>query len=409
MPAPRHRGPAVTTATARGAPLAGVRVLDLTRLLPGPMCTSYLVQLGADVIKVEDTAAGDYARALGAPGRTAAFFTLVNRGKRSVAIDLKRDEGREALLALARRADVIVESFRPGVVAALHIDPPRIAAVNPRIVYASISGYGQDGPRARAAGHDINYLALAGVLEQIGSAGAAPAIPNLQIADLLGGAAMPAIAILGALYDAQRTGIGRSIDVAMDDAVLAHNLFALQALVEEGAVPARGTGMLTGGLPCYGVYATADGRHVAVGALEEKFWRLLCKTLERPDLIALGHATGAAGAAARAALAAVFASAPLAHWCEVFRDIDCCVTPVATLTEALADPHHLARGMVVHDVAGAPHFAPPFRVEAAPFDATAPAPAQGEHTRAILAEAGYDTAAIDALIARGTVRAAGPA
>ncbi len=168
-------------------------------------------------------------------------------------------------------------------------------AINPRVVYASISGYGQDGPRAAAAGHDINYLALAGVLDQIGSAGGPPALANLQIADLLGGAAMPAVAILGALYDAQRSGRGRDIDVAMTDAVLAHNVFPLQTLVEKGRTTARGTDLLTGGVPCYGVYATADGRHLAVGALEEKFWRTLCEALQRPELVPFGRASGEEG------------------------------------------------------------------------------------------------------------------
>ncbi|MEP7206113.1 MAG: CaiB/BaiF CoA-transferase family protein [Casimicrobiaceae bacterium] len=393
----------------RQAPLAGVRVLDLSRLLPGPMCTAYLAQLGAEVVKIEDTGRGDYARDLGAPGAVAPFFTLINRGKRSIAIDLKNAAGRTAFLALARTADAVVESFRPGVVAALGIDYPRLASVNPRVVLASITGYGQDGPRADAAGHDINYLAYAGVLEQIGMAGSPPALANFQIADLLGGAAMPAIAILGALYDAQRSGRGRAIDVAMSDAVLAHSVFTLQALLDRGRVAPRGADMLTGGLPCYAVYATQDGRHVAVGALEDKFWRTLCDTLARPDLRPLGHATGAEGARTRAALADIFVAAPLAHWIDVFRDVDCCVSPVARLDEALVDPQFVARGMIVRGASGAPAFAPPFRVADAPFDATARAPVQGEHTRELLREAGYDDAAIAALFAQGAVTSVAPA
>jgi crotonobetainyl-CoA:carnitine CoA-transferase CaiB-like acyl-CoA transferase len=387
-------------------PLSGVRVLDLTRLLPGPMCTLYLAQMGADVIKVEDTGAGDYARTLGAPGAVAAFFALVNRGKRSIALDLKRDAGRAAFLALARTADVIVESFRPGVVQALRVDAAAVRTINPRVVYASISGYGQDGPRAAAAGHDINYLALAGVLDQIGSAGGPPALANLQIADLLGGAAMPAVAILGALYDAQRSGRGRDIDVAMTDAVLAHNVFPLQALVEHGRTTPRGTDLLTGGVPCYGVYATADGRHLAVGALEEKFWRTLCEALQRPDLVPFGRASGEEGERTRSALAKIFGEAPLAHWVEHFRDIDCCVTPVLTLAEALRDAQLVARGMVHRTPDGSPTFGPPFRMTASAPDCVAPAPAQGQHTRELLREAGYDEAAIAALVAQRIVSVA---
>ncbi len=192
-----------------GFPLAGVRVLDLTRLLPGPVCTLYLADLGADVIKVEDTGPGDYARTLGAgPRPVSAFYRAVNRGKRSLAIDLKEAQGREAFLQLAKTADVVIESFRPGVMKSLRLDYATLAANNPRVVFASISGYGQGGPRALKAGHDINYLGYAGVLDQTGTAGGPPALCNLQIADLLGGAASTAIAILAALLRAARTGRG---------------------------------------------------------------------------------------------------------------------------------------------------------------------------------------------------------
>ena len=212
-------------------------MLDLTRLLPGPVCTLYLADLGADVVKIEDTGAGDYARNLGnRPGTVSAFFRAVNRNKRSAAIDLKDPRGRDAFLALAQRADVDRREL-----------PARrrrrrsasttttIARINPRIVYASISGYGQSGPRAQAAGHDINYLGYAGVLDQTGARDGPPALCNLQIADLLGGAATAAIAILAALVGAQRTGRGRYVDVAMADASLAHNIFALHALDAVGA------------------------------------------------------------------------------------------------------------------------------------------------------------------------------
>src|SRR3982751_1800903 len=270
------------------APLAGVTVLDLTRLLPGPMCTLYLADLGADVIKVEDTGAGDYARdlRLSAGARNAgatAWYRALNRNKRSIAIDLKHPSGHAAFMALARNADVVVEGFRPGVVASLGVDYDAVRNVNARIVYCALSGYGQTGPRSQAAGHDINYLGYAGVLNYSGERGGAPAVCNLQIADLLGGAASAAIAILAALFGAQRSARGRYIDVAMADAVLAHEIFLLGALEDHGAVAPRGEDLLTGGVPCYGVYATSDGRWLAVGALEAKFWRTLCETLGRMD------------------------------------------------------------------------------------------------------------------------------
>ena len=249
-------------------------MLDLTRLLPGPVCTLYLADLGADVVKIEDTSAGDYARHLGnRPGTVSAFFRAVNRNKRSAALNLKDARGRDAFLALARHADVIVESFRPGVVANLAVDYDTIAATNPRIVYASISGYGQTGPRALAAGHDINYLGYAGVLDQTGVRDGPPALSNLQVADLLGGAAAAAIAILAALVGAQRTGRGRYVDVAMADAALAHNIFALHALTQWGRTLPRGEDLLTGGVPCYGVYADAG-------------WPLACRRRARRQVLA---------------------------------------------------------------------------------------------------------------------------
>jgi alpha-methylacyl-CoA racemase len=399
-----------------GQPLSGIRVLDFTRLLPGPVCTLYLADLGADVIKVEDVGAGDYARRIGAGdgGRTPAqhidgdapsvFYRNVNRGKRSLAIDLKTPAGRDAMLRLIRDADVVVESFRPGVMASLGLDYAATSARNPRIVHASITGYGQHGPRAAMAGHDINYLGYAGVLDQTGVEGGAPALSNLQIADLLGGAASAAIAILAALTCAARNGRGARIDVAMADAVLAHQHFALQALQTHGHTLPRGDDLLSGGVPCYGIYPTRDGRYLAVGALEAKFWRLLCATLGRDDLVAGQLATGAEGARVRAQLGAQFATQTLAHWVTLFDAVDCCVTPVATLDEALHDPQFAARGMVGTRADGTRFFAPPWKIDGAEADATREAPMQGEHSREVLREAGFDAASIGRLVDAGIVR-----
>ena len=391
-------------------PLAGVRVLDLTRLLPGPMCTLYLADLGADVVKVEDTGAGDYARTLAIRpaskrDRTTAWFNAINRNKRSLAIDLKHADGNAAFLALAKEADVIVEGFRPGVVAALRIDYDTIRAINPRIVYCSLSGYGQTGPRAAVAGHDINYLGYAGTLNYTGQRGGAPALANLQIADLLGGAATAAIGILAALYGAQRSARGRYIDVAMADAVLAHQIFLLGALEDEGAIAERGDDLLTGGVPCYGVYSTFDGRWLAVGALEAKFWSALCKALARPDLVPLQFATGADGEAVRESLSAIFASATLAEWSERLTGVDCCVSPILTFDEALVDPQFAARSMIVHRPDGSRQYAPPFKLTPPAFAIMRDAPAHGQHTRELLREARYEDTAIEALIAKGAVLA----
>jgi len=259
----------------RAKPLSGIRVLDLTRLLPGPVATLHLADMGADVVKIEDTEAGDYARVMGRVRETgnpgappmSDFFRLVNRNKRAMRLDLKQPQGREVFLRLAKDADVVVEGFRPGVMAKLGVGYDALAAVNPRLVYCSITGYGQDGPYADRAGHDINYIGYAGVGDQIGTADA-PVVPNFQIADLLGGALTPVMGILAALIDARSSGRGRHVDVAMTDAVLAHAILPLLGFLEHGKTPARGSGMLDGGLPCYNVYRTRDGLWMAVGALE---------------------------------------------------------------------------------------------------------------------------------------------
>ena len=392
-------------------PLAGIRVLDLTRLLPGPMCTLYLADLGADVVKVEDTGAGDYARRLapsagGPRTRATAWFNAINRNKRSIAIDLKSAGGHAAFIALAKAADVIVEGFRPGVVTSLDVDYDAVRAVNPKVVYCALSGYGQTGPRAAFAGHDINYLGYAGTLNYTGERGGRPALANLQIADLLGGAASAAIGILAALFGAQRTGRGRYVDVAMADAVLAHQIFLLGALEDDGAVAQRGDDLLTGGVPCYGVYATSDARWLAVGALEAKFWNALCATLERPDLAPLQFAVGADGERVRSELAAIFGAASLAHWRARFADVDCCVTPVLTFDEALADPQFGAREMVVDRPDGSRQYAPPFKLSPDAFAVTRDAPKHGEHTDEVLREAGFDARAIDALVRERVVKRA---
>jgi len=366
---------AITTRTGTGELLAGVRVLDLTRLLPGPMGTQHLADLGADVIKIEDTGAGDYAN--------PAVRALVNRNKRAIRIDLKQPQGVAALLRLCRDADVLVEGFRPGVMQRLGVGYEAVAAVNPRIVYCSISGFGQDGPLAAMPGHDINYIALTGVADQVGNAHG-PGLSNLPVADLLGGTMGAVKDILAALLAAARTGRGRHLDVSIADAVMAHAVLPLAQLKQHGKVQPLGEGALTGALACYGFYRTADGRHVAVGALEPKFWQALCRRLERPDLEPL-HRTGdpATERALQAQLAAVFAARPLAHWAQLFADGEACVTPVLRLDEALAHPHFRARG--VH----------------AGHDAGAPQP--GEHTGAVLREAGFRDDEIDALRTTGAV------
>ena len=365
-----------------------MRVLDLTRLLPGPVATMHLADLGADVIKIEDTGAGDYA--------TPTVRALVNRNKRGLRLDLKQPAGVQALLQLCRSADVLVEGFRPGVMQRLGLGYEVLAAANPRLVMCSISGWGASGPLRDLPGHDINYTALTGVADQMGG------LSNLPIGDLLGGTMTAVMGVLAALFDAARSGRGRHVDIAIADGVLAHAVLPLAAWQQHGAVPRPGEGPLTGALACYGLYDTADGRQLAVGALERKFWDELCARIERPDLASL-HRSGDAQTEARvrAALAAVFASQVLAHWAALFADAPACVTPMLRLDEALAHPHFQARGMAVP---GEPmQLGCPVQMSGFERGSPRPAPQPGQHSDAVLAEAGFSADSIAALRAAGVL------
>lgn len=385
-------------------PLTGVRVLDLTRLLPGPLATQHLADYGADVVKIEDTGAGDYARTLGAMGGdTSYLYQVVNRNKRSLRLDLKHPDGKAAFEKLVETADILVEGFRPGVMDKLGLGYEALARINPRLVFCSISGYGQTGPYALRAGHDINYIGYAGVLDQIGTAGGAPAISNLQLGDLLGGTMTALFGVLVALVDARASGKGRLVDVSMTDGVMAHAIFPLTEVLANGRVKPRGEDLLTGEVPCYGVYRTADGRYMAVGALEEKFWHQVCDTLGRPDLKPAHLASGAAGAAARAEVASIFGARTQAEWIEVFDAVDCCVTPVLTMEESLENPQLRARGMVT-EVGGVRQFGRPVRLSAMPSVPARPAPAvAGADSDAVLMEAGFSPADIERLRATGAI------
>jgi alpha-methylacyl-CoA racemase len=378
----------------------GIRVLDLTRLLPGPLATMHLADMGADVIKIEDTGAGDYARTLGhvRDGMTE-FFRLINRNKRALRLDLKGPAGREVFMRLAGKADVVVEGFRPGVVDKLGVGYAAVAAVNPRIVYCSITGYGQDGPYAMRAGHDINYIGYAGVLDQMGSEGNPPQIPNFQIGDLLGGTLMPLAGMLAALVDARSSGKGRYVDVAMADAVLAHAVLPLVDLLDRGRTAERGTSMLSGGLPCYNIYATSDARYMAVGALEPKFWQALCDALGCPELKPQHFVFGERAAPVKARLAEIFASQTQTHWTEKLARLDACVSPALTIAEALANEQFRARGMVVEED-GAPRLGLPVRFSEFEFAIERSAPRPGEHSDEVLREAGYSAEEIESLRSR---------
>jgi len=372
--------------------LSGIRILDLTRLLPGPFCTLYLAQMGADVIKVEEPQGGDYARSL-AP----ELFALVNRGKKSVALDLRRPEAVAIFKKMAEGADVVIESFRPGVMDRLGCGYAELSAVNPRLVYAALTGYGQTGPYKDRAGHDMNYCGYAGVLDQTGVSGGAPALSNVQMADLAGGALTCALGILAAVIGAKASGTGTLVDVSMLDGTLALQVMALATVRTLGHAHARGNDMLTGGLPNYSVYACADGKNVAMAALEPKFFLEFCRVVNRPDLARMPLAPGEGGAALRAELSALFMTKSRDEWESMLGDEDCCVSAIYTPEEALGNAQVRARGMV-ETSAGKPALGMPIHFSCASVTG-GESPALGADTRAVLRAAGVSEAEFAALSA----------
>jgi alpha-methylacyl-CoA racemase len=389
-------------------PLDELRILDLTRLLPGGYATLLLADLGADVVKVEEPNKGDYIRWMPpAAGEFSSGHIALNRNKRSITLNLKSERGREVLLDLCERFDVLVESFRPGVMDRLGLGYEALAERNPKLVYCAITGYGQDGPRAGTAGHDINYIGYAGALAITGEADGRPVVPGVQVGDLAGGAMAAVISILAALHQRGSTGRGTICDVSMADGVLSWLSIHAAASIASGGVSERGMMALTGAFPCYRVYPAADG-YMTVGALEPRFWKSLCAALGREDLVDDGYASGARRAEVIADLEAVFRTRTRAEWMDVFGDVDACVGPVNELAEALDDAGFRARDMIWNsEIPGAgawTQLGNPIRVADAPGDvARRPPPRLGEHTGEVLAEAGIDAAAIEGLRSEGMV------
>jgi crotonobetainyl-CoA:carnitine CoA-transferase CaiB-like acyl-CoA transferase len=325
--------------------LAGVRVLDVSGLIPGPYASLLLADLGADVIKVESRL-GDLLRQVPPlVAQRSAYFLSLNRNKRSLGLDLKKAAGRDLFLDLARQCDVVIEGFRPGRAERLGIGFEALRRVNPRLVYCSISGFGQTGPDAGRAGHDLTYLARSGILGLTGTADGVPVIPPVQLADLTAGTTA-ALAICGALFARERSGEGSYLDISMLESVAAWMSIHLEAH-RAGATAERGAMPLTGRYPFYSVYRTADGGHVALGALEPLFWRDFCRAVGRPDLAGLQLAQGAERERVFKELAAIFAGRSRQEWVELIRANDLAAEPVADLEEVLADPQLYARGAIL--------------------------------------------------------------
>ena len=415
-------------------PLDGIRVLDLSRLLPGGFCSLLLADFGAEVLKVEDTGMGDYIRWSppyydGAhDSAKSALFLALNRNKRSIRLDLKHERGREALLRMVRQYDVVLESFRPGVLDRLGVGYERMREENPGIVYCAISGYGQDGPKRDASGHDMNYLGLIGLLGLTGERGGAPVQAAGQIADVGGGALMAAFGILAALRERDGaparpvgsgsssgngrpgSGEGQFVDVSMTDGSLSWLAMVAATYFADGMVPRRGDLPLAGSLVCYRPYECADG-WVTLGALEPKFWQAWCSGVGREDLVAMQFERP--GSDAHAQVQEIFKARTRDQWEAFARQHDCCLEPLLELDEALESELVREREMIVElDQPGAERavrqLGIPVKLGRTPGEHDRlPGPALGEHTEDVLSAAGYSEDEVAELLRSGA--AAGPA
>jgi crotonobetainyl-CoA:carnitine CoA-transferase CaiB-like acyl-CoA transferase len=384
------------------AQLDGVRVLDLTRLLPGPFATLVLADLGARVDKIEDPAQGDYTRHTPpvVAGMGAAFHAL-NRGKRSAVVDLKKSDGVAALRRMLPHYDVVFEQFRPGVLARLGLGHETLLEANPRLVVCALTGYGQTGPLRDRAGHDLNYLARSGVLGMQGPAEGKPQIPAFQLADVSGGL-WSIVAILSALYERERTGKGTILDIAMLDSVVPFATIALSRLLG-GEIPQRGSEILTGGAAAYDTYLTSDGEAMTLGALEPKFLLRFCQaTGIDADLSAV--VPGPHQLELKQKFRDTFAKKTRAEWEAFSREHDCCLEPVLRPDELFADEQIRARGLFF-DGKYAGESVRYYRTPVSPASPEdVPAPTQGQHTDAILAESGFSPEEIAKLRTSGVIR-----
>ncbi len=377
-------------------PLAGITVLEIAGIGPGPYCGMLLADLGADVIRIDR--AGSVMG--GDPDRPPA--DLLARGRRSVGVDLKSPEGVEVVLGLVERADALFEGFRPGVAERLGIGPGDCLARNPRLVYGRMTGWGQDGPYAPTAGHDINYISLAGALDAIGRRGEAPVPPLNLVGDFGGGGLMLAFGILAALLEAKVSGKGQVIDAAMVDGAaslmtMTHSLRAMGVWSDE-----RGTNMLDTGAPFYDVYETADGRYVSIGSIEPQFYaELLRLTGLEGEELPWQH-DRAQWPAMKERLAAVFRARTRDEWCALMEGTDVCFAPVLSIPEAVEHPHNVARGTFV-EVAGIPQPGPAPRFSRTPGEIRTPPAHAGQHTDEVLAEAGIDPDRIAKLREAGAI------
>ncbi len=397
--------------TGATGPLSGIRILDLSRLLPGAYASQMLADFGADVIKIEEPGSGDYGRSMPphGPGGMSLYFLAINRNKRSVTLNLKAAAGREVFLRLVSRADVVLESFRPGVLERLGLGYEQLKEVNSGLIYCAITGYGQDGPYRLRAGHDLNYAGYAGLLHYNRGSNGEPAMPPTQLGDLAGGSYMALIGILAALVGRNQTGEGRVIDVSMTEGVMSLLPLISATYLNTDHAPQPGYSPLDGGLPCYNIYETRDGKHVTLAALEYKFWHTFCTHIGHLELLPF-HLPAGPEERERAMemLRAIFKTRTRDEWIAELADIDACVGPVYTLDEALNDEHVRARGVSV--TSSPDEQGRKFRtlrsfprISGIEDEQRYPPPHLGEHTEELLREAGYNDEEIEQLKAGGAI------
>ena len=390
------------------AALDGLKVLDLTRLLPGAFCSQMLADYGADVLKIEQPGTGDYNRQF-APiaKKESGSFLLLNRNKRSLTLNLKSEEGKAIFLRLVRDADVVLEGFRPGVMARLGLDYETLERENPRLVYCAISGYGQDGPAAQRSGHDLNYMGLTGALQLFGTPATGPIVPGLSIADVGGGSLMAAFGIMAALNARSRSGQGQFVDISMADGLVSWLCYHAADHLFAGTEPRGGESAFIGGAPCYNVYACSDGRHITLGIIEEHFWLSFCDLIERPGLKHEQWPSGQAARLQHLQLAEVFGRDTQKNWSARLAAADIPSSPVNTMAEGFADPQMVHRKMlqtIDHPVEGRiPQLGFPIKFSATPGTLRSPPPLLGEHNSQVLRSLGYSEQRIAELGAQGVL------